>query len=142
MNDVNPIVLFDGTCGFCDKSVRWFIRRDKAARLRFAPLQSELGQSLLKKHGLPADYDKSLVLIEGERASTSSTGTFRIISYLSWPWKAVSGLRIIPRFIRDAGYRFIANHRHTIAGSPDACPMPTAEERARFIDQMPVSSAN
>lgn len=136
MHGGDAIVLFDGTCGFCDRTVRWLIAHDRAGRLRFAPLQSPVGQKYLAQFGLPLDYLESLVLVEPNRASTNSTGTFRILSYLPYPWKLFTTLLIVPRFLRDIGYRFIAKRRHSIARN-DACPIPTEEQRARFVDQMP-----
>lgn len=136
MDRHEAIVLFDGTCGFCNRGVRWLISRDRAARLRFAPLQSPIGQKYLSQFGLPPDYLESLVLIEPNRASTNSTGSFRILSYLPYPWKLLAGFLLVPRFIRDIGYRFVAMRRHSIVKN-EACPIPTPEQRARFIDQMP-----
>lgn len=132
------IVLFDGTCGFCDATVRWLIARDRRAALRFAALQSPTGQQLLRQNGLPHDWDQSLVLIEGERASLLSTGTLRIMTYLPWPWKIAAVGLIVPRAIRDFVYRAFARRRYAVAGKvdPTTCPLPTPEERARFLDRV------
>lgn len=140
MDHPHAIVLFDGTCGFCDATVRWLIARDRRAALRFAALQSATGQRLLAAHGLPVDWDQSLVLVEGPRASLLSTGTLRIMTYMPWPWKIAAAGLIVPRFIRDFFYRAFARRRYAVAGKLDAatCPLPTPEERARFLDDVPV----
>lgn len=135
MDRHEAIVLFDGTCGFCNRGVRWLIAHDPTGRLRFAPLQSQIGQKYLAQFGLPLDYLDSLVLIEEKRASTNSTGAFLILSYLPFPWKLLAGFLIVPRFLRDIGYRFIAKRRHRIVKN-NACAIPTPEQRARFIDQV------
>ena len=67
------VVLFDGECGLCAASVRFILRRDPAARFRFAPLQSATGRRMMAQHHLPPDDLGSLVLIEDGRASVSYT---------------------------------------------------------------------
>jgi predicted DCC family thiol-disulfide oxidoreductase YuxK len=130
-----PIVLFDGTCGFCDATVRWLIARDRRRTLRFAPLQSQTGQELLRRFGLSADYDKSLVLVEGDRATTISTGALRICRYLPFPWSLCRIGLVVPRFARDAVYNFIARRRSKISSMVGrSCPLPSPELRARFIE--------
>jgi predicted DCC family thiol-disulfide oxidoreductase YuxK len=132
-----PIVLFDGTCGFCDGAVRWFIARDTDARLRFAPLQSPTGQRLLAANRLPANFDKSLVLVdETGRAFTYSTGTFRILRSLRGFWGVTGSLGLlVPRFLRDAAYRLVAARRHRISAMMGQnCTLPSPAERARYID--------
>lgn len=132
------IVIFDGECAFCDRSVKWIIHHDRAARLRFTPRQSAVGQELLAKHGLPPEGVDSMILIEGDRVSTHSTGVLRIAKLLPLPWKLGAANLLIPRFIRDFLYRAMAKRRYKVAGKVDACSIPTPEQRSRILDEMPI----
>src|SRR5215468_3645216 len=81
-----PIMLFDGVCNLCSGSVRFAIARDPAARLRFAPIQSALGQEFLLRRGLPTDEFETFYLIEDGRVFEKSAGFLRMAGYLRWPW--------------------------------------------------------
>jgi predicted DCC family thiol-disulfide oxidoreductase YuxK len=129
-----PIVLFDGVCKFCNASVNFIIDHDPAARVRFAALQSSLGQSLLKKFRLSTTDFDSLVLIEGERFSTRSTAALKIASYLPAPWRFLPALLLMPSFLRDPLYNILARNRYRWFGKFDACRVPTPEIKARFLE--------
>jgi predicted DCC family thiol-disulfide oxidoreductase YuxK len=135
----NPyaIILFDGQCAFCDRSVKWIIQHDPAGKFRFAPRQSPAGQHLLATHGLPPEGVESMVLIEGTKVSTHSTAVLRIAHKLPWPWKAAAAFLLIPRPIRDFFYRGVAARRYKMAGKLTACSIPTPEQRDRLLDQVP-----
>lgn len=128
-----PIVLFDGVCQFCNGSVNFLIDHDPAARLRFAALQSEAGQTLLRRFGLRTNDFDTMVLVEGERVSMRSTAALRAFGYLASPWRFLAALQLIPTFLRDAGYALLARNRYRWFGHLDACRVPTPEIRARFL---------
>ena len=129
------IVLFDGTCNLCNATVGFLIPRDRTGRLRFAPLQSAVGQELLRRHGIsaPATPD-SVVFIEGERAFTRSDAALAIAGRLDTPWPLLGVFWYVPRPLRDAIYRWIARNRYAWFGRTEACRLPTPELRARFLD--------
>lgn len=130
-----PIVLFDGVCNLCNGFVQFVLRheRDREPRLRFAALQSTVGSELLTAHGLdPASLD-SVVLIEGGTARTCSDAVLGVLRHLRAPWRLARIFGVLPRFVRDAGYRVVARSRYRLFGKKDACPMPTAELRTRFL---------
>jgi predicted DCC family thiol-disulfide oxidoreductase YuxK len=129
----DPIILFDGVCKFCNGSVNFIIDHDPAARVRFAALQSEVGQSLLRKFGLKTTDFDTLVLVEGERCSTRSTAALRIAFYLTAPWRYLSALQLLPVFLRDPAYVLLARNRYRWFGQLDACRVPTPDIRARFL---------
>lgn len=131
------IVVFDGECAFCDGSVKWIIARDRAGRFRFAARQSVVGQKLLADHGLPPEGIESLILIEGQRVATHSTAVLRIAKALPFPWKMAGLFLLVPRGIRDVFYRAFAKRRYKLAGKKDACSVPTAEQRARILEESP-----
>jgi predicted DCC family thiol-disulfide oxidoreductase YuxK len=134
----HPTILFDGTCGFCNAMVCWLIAHDQRGVMRFAPLQSPTGQRLLARFGMPLDYDRSLVLVESGRAYLSSTGSLRIARHLTWPVRLIAAFIVIPPFLRDATYQWVADHRYLFAGKTDAaaCELSPPSARARFVDDM------
>lgn len=130
---MGAIVLFDGVCNFCNSSVNLIIERDKAGYFMFAPLQSEIGEELIAKHGIdPAETD-SVILVEDGKAYLHSTAALRIARRLGGIWSWGYALIVIPRPIRDLGYKLFARFRYRIFGRQDACMMPTPEVRARFL---------
>ncbi len=128
-----PIVLFDGVCNFCNGTVNFLLRQDRQRRLRFAALQSEAGQELLKAHGMPTTEHGSFVLIEGTKAYTRSTAGLRLYRHLPWYWKWTQLFWIVPRPLRDAVYNWIARNRYKWFGKKDACMIPSPEMRERFL---------
>ena len=127
-----PVVLFDGICNYCNSCVNFAIRNDKQARLRFAALQSASGQQLKEKYGVVPAVD-SVILIDNNRAYTYSDAAIRITKYLRWPAKALYALIILPPFIRQPIYKWIARNRYKWFGKKDACMVPSAEIRDRFL---------
>lgn len=128
------VVLFDGVCQFCNSSVHFIIDRDSRRRFRFAALQSPVGQTLLSRFGLSqSDFD-SLVLIEDERCFLRSTAALRIARRLNGLWPLLYVFIVVPRFLRDGVYSFIAHRRYRWFGKMDACRIPTPELRERFLE--------
>lgn len=128
-----PIVLFDGVCNFCNRMVRFAIRNDPKARLRFAPLQSEAGQALLAQYGVAPDAD-TVVLIDKGRAFTYAAASIRICRYLRWPVKMLYALIILPGFISQPVYKWIARNRYRWFGRKESCMVPTADVKSRFLN--------
>ncbi len=126
-------MLFDGVCNFCDDAVNFVIRHDQTGRFKFAPLQSEIGLDLRKRHGIPDAMD-SLVVVENDRAYTHSTGALRIARGLGGAWRLLYAFIIVPRPVRDLLYKLFARYRYRMFGRKDACMMPTPEIRERFLD--------
>jgi predicted DCC family thiol-disulfide oxidoreductase YuxK len=137
------LVIFDGQCGLCNRSVRWFLRRDRQDRLRFVASDSPKVVGLLGRHGLDpnvATGNSGTILVAqsidtpAERLLLRSNAVLAILRQLPAPWPAFAAcFRLIPRPLRDLGYRLIARWRYRIWGHLDSCPIPTAEERARFL---------
>ncbi|MEK4030477.1 thiol-disulfide oxidoreductase DCC family protein [Pseudobacillus sp. FSL P4-0506] len=129
---MNPIILFDGECNFCDSSVQFIIKNDPKGIFHFASLQSDTGQSLLKKHRVPSDID-SMILIEGDKVYYKSAAALRICKHLKGAWKLLYALIIVPRPIRNIAYDFIAKNRYKWFGKKESCMLPSPSVRARFI---------
>jgi predicted DCC family thiol-disulfide oxidoreductase YuxK len=129
----NAIVLFDGICNFCNSSVQFIINRDPKAYFRFASMQGETGQKILRDQQLP-DYMGSFVLIENGRTYIRSTAALRICKHLNGIWKIGILFLAIPSPVRDIIYNFIAHNRYKWFGKSDSCMIPSPEERNRFLD--------
>ncbi len=137
------LVIFDGHCGFCNGSVRWFLRRDRRDRLRFVRLESPKVAALLARHGMVATDLESgpdtMVLVRdpdgpNERVFTRSEAAVAMLAELPRPWSTAGDLfGWVPRPVRDLGYRLVARWRYRIWGRLECCPLPTAEERGRFL---------
>lgn len=127
-----PIVLFDGVCHLCDRSVRFVLERDLNARFHFAPLQSVPGRKLLEKHGLPPDSIDGVVLIDRGTVHTKSSAALRIVGQLSFPWWTGILFLGIPKPLRDAVYGIVARHRYRWFGKRDACMAPDPRWKDRF----------
>ena len=127
------IVLFDGVCHLCDGAVRFILKRERAAELKFAPLQSDSGKSLLEKYGYPQAYLDGLILIENNRVHDRSSACLRIAGKLNFPWRLLSPLLIIPKPLRDFIYGIIAAVRYRWFGKKESCSLPTGEDQARFF---------
>jgi predicted DCC family thiol-disulfide oxidoreductase YuxK len=137
------VVVFDGHCGLCNRTVRWLLRRDRRDRLRFVASESAIAAGLLARHGINSPDPKFgpttilTVLNFGdpaERVLARSGAVLALLAELPQPWQAVAAvLGWIPRPLRDMGYRLIARWRYRIWGRLEICPVPTADERARFL---------
>ena len=127
------IVLFDGTCGFCEASVRFIASRDPDGFFRFGASQSPRAAELLAAHGLTREQTKSIVLIEDGNVYLRSTASLRIAKRLTFPWRLAGVLLVVPRPLRDAAYAVVARVRKRLAGSSNACDIPPPEIRKRLI---------
>jgi predicted DCC family thiol-disulfide oxidoreductase YuxK len=133
MTQGSPVVLFDGICNYCNAMVNFAIRNDKKAVLKFAPLQSTAGKDLREQYKIDRSID-SVIVIENEKVYTHSDAAIRIAKHLQWPAKALYGLIIIPKFIRQPLYKWIAKNRYKWFGKKDECMVPTARVKARFLE--------
>ena len=137
------VVLFDGHCALCNGTVRWFLRRDRRDRLRFADFDAAGWGQLLARHGISvanAEAGPNTIFVvrgfggAGEEILIRSDAALAMLRELPRPWPpVVAVLRWIPRPVRDLGYRLIARWRYRIWGWLKSCPLPTAEERTRFL---------
>ncbi len=128
-----PIILFDGICNFCNSTVNFVIKRNKKIIIRFAAMQTEAGQKLLKEYDLPADDMQSFIFIEKGKAYTQSKGALKVCRYLSGLWPLCYGLIIVPGFIRDGIYNWIAKNRYKWFGVRQECMIPTTGIKERFL---------
>ncbi|MFZ5470385.1 MAG: thiol-disulfide oxidoreductase DCC family protein [Myxococcota bacterium] len=128
-----PIVLYDGECGLCSRSVRWLLRHERDHELRFAPLQGPTASALRAVHpNIPLALE-SVVYIAGGKAYLRSKALLHAARHLRAPWRWGHVLRWLPAFLLDLPYRLLARLRHRIWGTTDRCELPAPEQRARFL---------
>jgi predicted DCC family thiol-disulfide oxidoreductase YuxK len=125
-------VLFDGVCNVCNNWVKFIIKRDPKGIFRFASLQSDEGQAVLRVHNQKVSLD-SIVLVQNEKVYTESTAILQIFRKLTGMWKVLSVLQIVPKFIRDSFYHWFAKNRYRWFGQQESCMIPTPEIRQRFL---------
>lgn len=128
-----PTILFDGVCNVCNASVHFVLDRDRG-RFLFGSLQSSEAQDLLSVTGIADHGLTSIVLIEGGKAYTESDAVLQIASQLPGPVRLLAAFRVIPAWIRDPVYRWVARNRYRWFGRRDTCRLPTPELAARFIE--------
>ena len=126
--------MFDGVCNLCNASVRFIIKRDRKARFKFASLQSSYAAGLLQKLDFDSQGVDSIVLYEEGALYVRSTAALRIAKHLDGLWPLLYAFIIVPPFIRDAVYDFIARNRYQWFGKKEQCEVPTPELAARFLD--------
>jgi predicted DCC family thiol-disulfide oxidoreductase YuxK len=141
MADNHPIILYDGVCGLCNRLVQFVLKRDRADVFRFAALQSEFAAQVLTRHGAnPQDLDTMYTVLNyggpGETLPARSDAVLAVLERLGGMWSALAGVaRIFPLRIRNFFYHLVAGTRYRIFGKYDACPLPTPDQRAKFLDQ-------
>ncbi len=136
--DSRYLVLYDGQCGFCDRSVQWLLDHDRDKVLRFAPLDGPTARRVRQRHPrMPLDLD-SIVFVETdprgrERVYWYSRAVLRICRRLPGPWSLLGVFSLLPGVLTDLAYRGFARVRYRIFGRLEQCRIPAPDERARFL---------
>jgi predicted DCC family thiol-disulfide oxidoreductase YuxK len=126
------VIIFDGVCNLCNTFVNFVIDRDPHQHFQFVAGQSATGQALLTELGLPTSLD-TIVLLQAGQHYTHSTAVLRILRQLNGRLSALHYLIVLPRWIRDTSYRFIAHNRYRWMGKSATCRIPTPELQQRFL---------
>jgi predicted DCC family thiol-disulfide oxidoreductase YuxK len=128
------VIVFDGVCMLCSRWVDFVLRRDPHGRYKFAAMQTASGRALLIEHGIDPDDPLSFLLLEEKKGYTDTDAIVRILRSFGPGWKFIALLvSIVPRFVRDALYRWIARNRYRMFGRRAACRVPTADIADRFL---------
>jgi len=130
---VTDIVIFDGVCNLCARSVQFILRHESEPRFQFSPVQSAAGARLLTAHGYSAANVATFVFLSEGKVYTRSTAALRIARHFKGPWQLLRALWIVPRPLRDLLYDLVARNRYSWFGKADSCLMPTPELSARFL---------
>ncbi|MCC5929803.1 MAG: DUF393 domain-containing protein [Cyclobacteriaceae bacterium] len=134
MVDKKAIVFFDGYCHLCNGAVLFIIQRDSGNYFSFAPLQGITAQTELPAKFEKEDLPDSLILLENGNIYIESTAAFKIAGKLRFPWNLLYMFIIVPKFLRDLAYRFIATRRYQWFGKRDSCSIPGAGWKDRFLE--------
>ncbi len=130
---IPPLLVYDGNCGFCSRSIQFILRHEQRHDLLFVPRDSELGKDLRRQFHLEAV--ESLLWIADGEAAIESGAVLNSAKYMGGIWATLAALGVlVPAFLRNAVYRFIARNRRRFSTSATACLVPTAEQRARFLN--------
>jgi predicted DCC family thiol-disulfide oxidoreductase YuxK len=130
-----PVLLYDGSCGFCSATVQLVLGHDRRGTLRFAALQSPFSERVLAQHPELRGVDSVVWvdLVKGQVLTRSAAG-LRVAAYLGGMWRLALILWIVPRPIRDWGYDLFARHRHLVTRRAALCMVPSPDVRHRFLD--------
>lgn len=129
----HSIILFDGVCNLCNSSINFVIKRDKNETFKFATLQEEPGILLLKRYGIDTVDTDSIILIENGKAHIKSTAALRVARKLSNAWPLLYGFILVPPFIRNWVYSYIAKNRYKWYGKQESCMIPTPALKDKFL---------
>lgn len=135
----NPIVLYDGVCGLCNRLVQFIIKRDQRDHFRFASLQSDFANKLLQQHALdPHDLDTVYLVHNygqpGERLLARSDAILFLLKQLGGIWGLAAVGKILPRALRDGIYELVARNRYRVFGKYESCMLPEPKHRKKFLD--------
>ncbi|MGH7806888.1 MAG: thiol-disulfide oxidoreductase DCC family protein [Thermodesulfobacteriota bacterium] len=130
----NPIILFDGVCNLCSGIVMFTIKRDRQGIFKFTPLQSDVGQSLLKQFNLPMDSYQSFILVEGDRYYQKSTAALRVVRRMNGLCSILYVFIVLPRPIRDFIYDLIVKNSYKWFGKKEKCLIPAPGIKSRFLE--------
>lgn len=125
------IVFYDGDCGFCNQSVQFILNHEKNSDIHFCALQSDSAVSFFKERNLPKPDLSTFYFWNGKKLYQKSNGAVLLTKHFRFPWSCLLVFWIVPAFIRNAVYDFIAKNRHRIKAG--FCVIPSEEQRKRFI---------
>jgi predicted DCC family thiol-disulfide oxidoreductase YuxK len=129
------LILFDGLCNLCNKSVQYIIKHDKKNQFMFTALQSEVGQQIIKEFNIDTSKTDSILLYTPEKGVTSkSTAALKVASDLGFPYYLMNVFYIIPPYMRNWVYDYIAKNRYKWYGKKEFCMIPTPELKSMFLD--------
>ena len=133
-----PVLLYDGECGLCNRLVRALLRADQAGRLHYAPLQSEPAQAYLRGQGLPVtDFDSLVFVPDWNRTADApllrTNGALAACAEVGGVWRVVAWLRVLPAWLRDPFYKLVARSRYALFGAYRPAPLPEPEWEKRFL---------
>jgi predicted DCC family thiol-disulfide oxidoreductase YuxK len=128
----SPILVYDGCCGFCNRSVQFMLRHERRHDLFFVTRDSELGKRLRRTYRL--ESVQSMLWIEGGQAFAESAAVLKAAGYLGGWWSRLAGLgSFCPPFLLNGVYKFIAKNRRRLSSSAVVCLVPNPEQRNRFV---------
>lgn len=128
-----PIILFDAECVLCSTNAQFVLKNDKAGQFRLASMQSGIGAAIYRRHGMDPQNPSSMLVVEGDRVRQDSDAVLRIYEGLGLPWRLLGALRLVPAFLRDPVYRWVARNRYRLFGKRETCWVAPPEYRDRLL---------
>lgn len=128
----HPIIVFDAECVLCSANAQFVLRHDRERHFRLASMQGEAGTALYRHFGMDPANPDSLILVRDGKLLRDSDAILTIYSWLGWPWRMTAVFYLVPAFVRDPIYRWIARNRYRIFGRRQTCWLPSAEH-ARYV---------
>jgi predicted DCC family thiol-disulfide oxidoreductase YuxK len=128
-----PIILFDAACVLCSTNAQFVLTHDKGGRFRLASMQGQVGARLYREHGMDPSNPSSMLVLEAGRVRQYSDAVLSIYEGLGFPWRLLGALRIIPPFIRDPVYRWVARNRYRLFGQRETCWVAPPDYKDRLL---------
>ena len=129
-----PLIIYDGDCGLCNRSISFIIRHEKSEYLRFSPVGSAFAQKVMRANGLSPDDIDSIVLVESGNCHVESDAVVGVAKFLKWPWSMIAWSKAIPRPFRDWCYRLVAANRMKLGSADKVCDIADERIRRRIIE--------
>lgn len=136
MSNSSPIVVFDGECALCNGFVAWLIRHDSRGHFLIAGSAGDVGAAVVAAAGLDSRITASTLIVWDGTAHVRSGAIVAVARGLPWPWRAVAGIRVVPRFLRDAIYRYVALRRPRVSADDPSCGVPPADLEALWRSRL------
>ncbi|GAB5480475.1 MAG: thiol-disulfide oxidoreductase DCC family protein [Parasphingorhabdus sp.] len=127
------IVAFDAECILCSANAQFILRHDHKRHFMLASMQGDYGSALYRKYDIDPANPETLIVVQDNRLLRNSDAVLTIYAGLGWPWRAVSALRFLPKFLRDPVYLLVARNRYHIFGKRDTCWLPQPEFQDRML---------
>lgn len=137
----DSIIVFDGDCAFCSGGVRLLLALDRKGVFRFTPVRSPYGRVLAAGAGVDPEDPSTFLFFDRGDTVQATDAIAAVLARLPAPWSWLRMLRIVPRPLRDAAYRWVARNRYRIAGRREACLLPLPDQRSRFIEAVPAEES-
>jgi predicted DCC family thiol-disulfide oxidoreductase YuxK len=127
------IVVFDAECILCSANAQFILRHDQKRHFMLASMQGDYGSALYRKYDIDPANPETLIVVQDNTLLRNSDAVLAIYARLGWPWRAVSALSFLPKFLRDPVYLFVARNRYRIFGKRDTCWLPQPEFQDRML---------
>lgn len=128
------VIFFDGLCNLCNGAVQFVIERDQKNAFHFASLQSDFAKLELQNFDVDLSQMSSFILLENGKLYQKSTAALRVTKKLNSLWPLLYAFIIVPPFIRNGVYNYIAKNRYKWFGKKESCWVPTPELKNRFFN--------
>ena len=129
----SSIIVFDAMCVLCSANAAFVLRHDRVRRFRLASMQGAIGAALYRRFGIDPANPETMIVVEDGRALRDSDAVLAIWAGLDRPWNGLAAFRIVPRWLRDPVYRWVARHRYRLFGRRSTCWIPTPEQARRIL---------